>query len=170
MPRSVTWPHGRGPLGPFARHARRLTRERKRSRPRASRRGRRLEPPARHPWWRCGPVVRTRLGRRVRRSGVHDRASPQVEKEKHEDLVEPDVVGLHEVAGPGGVIAQECRPALTVSGQARRPQAGALVARARIIKEGKRLIVGDVSVAHEGREDAPVAHAVMTYSVPPGGA
>ena len=50
----------------------------------------------------------------------------------------------------------------------RRPRAGALVVRAAVLKEGKRLVVGDVHVAHEGEEDAPVAHAVMSYSVPPG--
>jgi uncharacterized protein (TIGR00369 family) len=49
----------------------------------------------------------------------------------------------------------------------RRPRAGVLVARARVLKEGRRLVVGDVTVAQEGEEDAPVAHAVMTYSVPP---
>ncbi len=49
----------------------------------------------------------------------------------------------------------------------RRPAAGVLVARARLLKEGKRLVVGDVEIAPEGAEDAPVVHAVMTYSVPP---
>ena len=49
----------------------------------------------------------------------------------------------------------------------RRPRAGALVAHARLLKEGRRLVVGDVAVSHEGEEDAPVAHAVMSYSVPP---
>jgi uncharacterized protein (TIGR00369 family) len=49
----------------------------------------------------------------------------------------------------------------------RRPRAGMLVADARILKEGKRLVVGEVAISHEGEEDAPVAHAVMTYSVPP---
>jgi len=51
----------------------------------------------------------------------------------------------------------------------RRPRPGALLARASVIKEGKRLVVGDVRVAPEGEDDAPVAHAVMTYSVPPVG-
>jgi uncharacterized protein (TIGR00369 family) len=50
----------------------------------------------------------------------------------------------------------------------RRPRAGVLVARARLLKEGGRLVIGDVLVAQEGEEDAPVAHAVLTYSVPPG--
>ena len=49
----------------------------------------------------------------------------------------------------------------------RRPRAGVLVASGTILKEGKRLIVGEATIAHDGEEDAPVAHAVMTYSVPP---
>ena len=49
----------------------------------------------------------------------------------------------------------------------RRPRAGTQIARARLLKQGQRLMVGDVIVAHEGEEDAPVAHFVMTYSVPP---
>ena len=43
-------------------------------------------------------------------AGVDDLASPKVEEEKHEDLAEPDVVGLHEVARPRSVIPQEGRP------------------------------------------------------------
>jgi acyl-coenzyme A thioesterase PaaI-like protein len=49
----------------------------------------------------------------------------------------------------------------------RRPQAGVLVARACLLKEGKRLVVGDVRVSKEGEDDAPVAHVILTYSVPP---
>ena len=49
----------------------------------------------------------------------------------------------------------------------RRPRAGVLVARARLLKEGRRLVVGEVTVENEGETDGPVAHAVMTYSVPP---
>ena len=49
----------------------------------------------------------------------------------------------------------------------RRPQAGVLVARARLLKEGKRLVVGAVDIAPEGDEASPVVHAVMTYSAPP---
>jgi uncharacterized protein (TIGR00369 family) len=48
----------------------------------------------------------------------------------------------------------------------RRPRAGALTARARVLKVGARLVVGEVQVAHEGEDEAPVAHAVMTYSRP----
>ena len=49
----------------------------------------------------------------------------------------------------------------------RRPRPGPLVARGRILKHGRRLAVGDVLIEHEGEPDAPVAHAVMTYSIPP---
>jgi len=49
----------------------------------------------------------------------------------------------------------------------RRPRAGMLVARARLLKEGRRLVVGEVTVDREGDDGGPVAHAVMTYSVPP---
>jgi uncharacterized protein (TIGR00369 family) len=49
----------------------------------------------------------------------------------------------------------------------RRPRAGVLVAKARLLKEGQRLVVAEATVGHEGEDDAPVAHAVMTYSVPP---
>jgi len=49
----------------------------------------------------------------------------------------------------------------------RGPRAGVLLARACVLKQGKRLIVGEVRISHEGEDDAPVAHAVLTYSVPP---
>jgi uncharacterized protein (TIGR00369 family) len=48
----------------------------------------------------------------------------------------------------------------------RPSRAGVLLARACVLKEGKRLVVGDVRVAREGEDDAPVAHVVMTYSRP----
>jgi uncharacterized protein (TIGR00369 family) len=49
----------------------------------------------------------------------------------------------------------------------RRPAAGVLVGRAQILKAGRRLVVGEIQIAREGEERDPVAHAVMTYSVPP---
>lgn len=49
----------------------------------------------------------------------------------------------------------------------RKPQAGTpLVARARILKLGRRLAVGDVLIFSEGGRD-PVARAALTYSIPP---
>ncbi|MFV0492935.1 MAG: PaaI family thioesterase [Pseudorhodobacter sp.] len=50
----------------------------------------------------------------------------------------------------------------------RKPKAGRdLTARARLLKLGRVLAVGDVLVYSEG-DDAPVARAGLTYSIPPG--
>ena len=48
----------------------------------------------------------------------------------------------------------------------RKPEPGELVADCRLLKLGKRLAVGDVSLYSNGL-DAPVAHATATYSIPP---
>jgi len=50
----------------------------------------------------------------------------------------------------------------------RRPGRADLLARARILKLGKRLAYGDVEVFSEADEgEGPVAHATATYSIPP---
>lgn len=41
-----------------------------------------------------------------------------------------------------------------------------LLAEGRVIKAGKRLVIGEVAIRHED-EDEPVCHATGTYSVPP---
>lgn len=48
----------------------------------------------------------------------------------------------------------------------RRPRAGKLVARAHILKEGARLVIGDVTISNDD-DEAHVVHGVMTYSIPP---
>lgn len=49
----------------------------------------------------------------------------------------------------------------------RKPQAGRdLIARARLLKLGRVLAVGDVLIFSEG-EAEPVARASLTYSIPP---
>lgn len=48
----------------------------------------------------------------------------------------------------------------------RKPEPGDLVADARLMKVGARLIVGEAWLHAVGREEA-VAHATGTYSVPP---
>ncbi len=48
----------------------------------------------------------------------------------------------------------------------RKPAARDLIAEARILRLGKRLSVGDVTLYSEG-DDRPVAHAAMTYAIPP---
>jgi acyl-coenzyme A thioesterase PaaI-like protein len=48
----------------------------------------------------------------------------------------------------------------------RKPPPADLVAEARMLKLGKALAVGDVIIKSVGSDD-PVAHAVVTYSIPP---
>jgi len=48
----------------------------------------------------------------------------------------------------------------------RRPAPGGLIAECHLLKLGKRLAVGQVTIWTEGDEE-PVAHATSTYSIPP---
>lgn len=48
----------------------------------------------------------------------------------------------------------------------RKPAPADLIADCRMLKLGKALAVGDVTITSEGA-DAPCAHAVVTYSIPP---
>lgn len=48
----------------------------------------------------------------------------------------------------------------------KKPGAAALIAECRLIKLGRRLAVGEVSICSEGEEEM-VAHATLTYSIPP---
>ena len=47
-----------------------------------------------------------------------------------------------------------------------KPEKADLIAQTRLLKAGKRLCVGEVTIVSEGQE-APVAHVTGTYSVPP---
>lgn len=47
----------------------------------------------------------------------------------------------------------------------RRPPAADLLAHGRLLKLGRRLAVGEVSLVSEGQH-GPVAHAVVTYALP----
>jgi uncharacterized protein (TIGR00369 family) len=48
----------------------------------------------------------------------------------------------------------------------RKPQPADLIAEGRMLKLGKALAVGEVIIRSEGSDDV-VAHAVVTYSIPP---
>jgi acyl-coenzyme A thioesterase PaaI-like protein len=48
----------------------------------------------------------------------------------------------------------------------RKPGRCDLTAEARLLKVGKRLAIGEVTLRCDG-EEAPVAHATSTYSIPP---
>lgn len=50
----------------------------------------------------------------------------------------------------------------------RKPEVGDLISETRLLKAGKRLCVGEVTIFSEGQEE-PVAHVTGTYSVPPQG-
>ena len=47
----------------------------------------------------------------------------------------------------------------------RKPEPRDLLGEARLLKLGKRLVVGDVAIRSEGRDEL-VAHATSTYSIP----
>lgn len=84
----------------------------------------------------------------------------------------PSIFGLADIAFYLAVLAMIGPVALAVTTNCsidfmRKPAAGRhLIAKARILKLGKILAVGDVLVYSEG-ESAPVARASMTYSIPP---
>ena len=48
----------------------------------------------------------------------------------------------------------------------RKPEQADLIAHARLLKLGKRLAVGEVTIFTDGQSEA-VAHATLTYSIPP---
>lgn len=49
----------------------------------------------------------------------------------------------------------------------RKPAQRDLTAETRLLKLGKRLAIGAVAICSDGADD-PVAHATVTYSIPPG--
>jgi uncharacterized protein (TIGR00369 family) len=48
----------------------------------------------------------------------------------------------------------------------RKPEPGHLVGEGRLLKLGKTLAVGDFTIWNQGEKN-PVAHATVTYSIPP---
>jgi len=70
------------------------------------------------------------------------------------------------------VMAMIGREALTVTTNAtvnflRKPEAADMICEAEILKLGKLLATGHATIWTEGAEDQPVAHATMTYAIPP---
>ena len=87
-------------------------------------------------------------------------------------LAGPVLFGLADLAIYAAVLSAVGEIPLAVTTDAtilflRRPRATTLIARARLLKEGKHLIVGETDIEYEGEVGAPVAHAVMTYSTAP---
>lgn len=87
----------------------------------------------------------------------------------------PTIFSLADVSLYLAILARLGPVALAVTTNAtidfmRKPEAGVdLIARARVLKLGRVLVVGDVLIFSEGR-DAPVARSGLTYSLPPAAA
>ncbi len=85
----------------------------------------------------------------------------------------PSMFGLADVCFYLIILANIGPKALTVTTNCsidfmRKPAEVDLIAKARLLKLGKALAVGDVLLYSEGMEK-PVAHANVTYSIPPKG-
>ncbi len=84
----------------------------------------------------------------------------------------PSIFALADVAIYLAILARIGPVALAVTTNCaidfmRKPAAGVdLIARARLLKLGRSLAVGDVLIFSDGSE-APVARASLTYSIPP---
>lgn len=82
----------------------------------------------------------------------------------------PTMMALVDVAMYVGLLASIGWVPLAVTTQLninflRKPKPGDLIAEAHLLKLGKRLAVGEVSLRSDG-DDAVVAHATSTYSIP----
>ncbi|MGA7151749.1 MAG: PaaI family thioesterase [Pseudolabrys sp.] len=106
-----------------------------------------------------------------------DYANVRVRRHFHEDSVRPGgtisgptmmeladfamYVAVFSVAGP---VPMAVTTNLNIN-FLRKPGRGDLVADAKLLKVGKRLVVGEVAIYSEG-EPEPVAHVTSTYSMP----
>ncbi|MDH3473273.1 MAG: PaaI family thioesterase [Rhodospirillales bacterium] len=85
----------------------------------------------------------------------------------------PLLMGLADFAMYVAVLSEIGRVELAVTTNLtcnflRRPKPRAVIGEARLLKLGKRLAVGEVSLFTEGEEgEGPVAHVTATYSIPP---
>lgn len=84
----------------------------------------------------------------------------------------PSMFMLADCAFYAATLAMIGREALTVTTSLTinflaKPPATDLIADARILRLGKLLSVGEVTIHSTGREDGPVAHAAVTYAIPP---
>ena len=83
----------------------------------------------------------------------------------------PVLMGLADLAMYGAVLTLIGRVELAVTTNfninfLRRPRPGDIIAEARKLKLGKRLVVGEVGLFRDGDEEM-VAHVTSTYSIPP---
>lgn len=84
----------------------------------------------------------------------------------------PTLFALADLGGYACALSHIGRQALTVTTNLninfmRKAEAGRLVARCRILKLGKRLMVFDCDIQQPGGENGSIAHATGTYAIPP---
>jgi len=84
----------------------------------------------------------------------------------------PTMMALADFAMYVGVLASIGRVPLAVTTNLninflRKPATCDLIAECRLLKLGRRLAVGEVTIRSDGQK-APVAHATSTYSIPQG--
>lgn len=84
----------------------------------------------------------------------------------------PSMFTLADCAYYAATLAMIGRQALTVTTSLTinflsKPPAADLVCEARILKLGRLLSVGEATLWSDGRADGPVAHASVTYAIPP---
>ena len=83
----------------------------------------------------------------------------------------PTLMGLADAAMYAAILGRIGRVALAVTTNLnisfyRKPEPGVIRAEVRLLKLGKRLAVGDVLLFNNDSTDS-VAHASVTYSIPP---
>jgi uncharacterized protein (TIGR00369 family) len=76
-----------------------------------------------------------------------------------------DVALYVAILGEIGIVPLTVTTSLSINFLRKPAASAAIVARCRLLKVGRRLAVGEVSLYSE-RADEPVAHAVGTYSIP----
>ena len=84
----------------------------------------------------------------------------------------PTMFTLADCAFYAATLAMIGREALTVTTSMTinflsKPPAADLTCEARILKLGRVLSVGEATIWSDGRTDGPVAHASITYAIPP---
>lgn len=81
-------------------------------------------------------------------------------------MVVADVAMYVAILGEIGLVALAVTTNLNINFLRKPSSTRAIIGECQLIKVGKRLVVGEVTLYSEGISE-PVAHAVGTYSIPP---
>jgi len=77
-----------------------------------------------------------------------------------------DVALYVAILGEIGIVPLAVTTSLTINFLRKPSSAARIIGECKLIKVGRTLVVGEVSLFSEGMEE-PVAHVVGTYSIPP---